>query len=246
MNFKKVNFLSIPIDAATMDETISFIDASITEKKRINHVGVNASKIVDMQSDKALYDSVLSCDMINADGMSVVWAAKFLRLPIPERVTGIDMMERLVELAHKKKLKCYFFGAKENVVKELVNIYTEKYSTELVAGYRNGYYNADEEEEIAHAIADSGADLLFVAMTSPKKELFIEKYSHLFSSVRFTMGVGGSFDVLSGNIKRAPIIIQKCGLEWLFRFIQEPRRMWKRYTIDSFKFMKLVLNEKMK
>lgn len=243
---KKVSFLSIPIDAMTMDETIVFIEESIRCNNKINHVGVNASKIVDMQTDKVLYNSVLSCNMISPDGMSVIWASKLLGKPITERVTGIDMMERLVELAYKKGYRCYFFGTKENIVKKLVDIYKEQYSDELIAGYRNGYYSEDEEESIAIEIGHSGADLLFVAMTSPKKEIFLDKYSNHLASIKFTMGVGGSFDVLSGNIKRAPLFIQRCGLEWFYRLIQEPRRMWKRYTIDSIKFMILVLKDKMK
>ncbi len=244
---KKVSILSIPIDAMTMDETITFIGESIEQNKRINHVGVNASKIVDMQNDKILYNSVLSCNMISADGMSVIWASKILGKSIPERVTGIDMMQNLIELAHKKGYKCYLFGTKEHIVEELVKIYKQKYSDNLIAGYRNGYYREEEEEEeIAKEIGKSGADLLFVAMTSPKKEIFLDKYSKHLASIKFTMGVGGSFDVLSGNIKRSPIFLQKCGLEWFYRLIQEPKRMWKRYTIDSIKFMILILKEKIK
>ena len=133
-----------------------------------------------------------------------------------------------------------FFGATEEVVTKLVNIYKEKYSELIVADQRNGYYDKSQEENIANKIADSGADILFVAITSPKKEIFLNKYKKQLQNVKFIMGVGGSFDVISGKVKRAPIWMQNFGLEWFYRFLQEPGRMWKRYLVGNLKFIYLV------
>ena len=115
---KKVNFLNIPIDVLTMQETLKHIDDAIQKKGRINHVVVNAGKVVAMQTDKELFESVVSCDLINADGQSIVWASRFLGGYLPERVAGADLMQELVKLAAEKKYKCFFLGAKEEIVKK--------------------------------------------------------------------------------------------------------------------------------
>ena len=114
----RVNFIGIPLDNLTMSETIDKIDYAIACNKQIHHCVINAGKVVKMQSDKKLQDSVISSDIINADGMSIVWAARFLGHEIKERVAGIDLMDNLVGLAHKKKYKCFFLGAKNHVVKK--------------------------------------------------------------------------------------------------------------------------------
>jgi N-acetylglucosaminyldiphosphoundecaprenol N-acetyl-beta-D-mannosaminyltransferase len=229
-----------------MYQTIETIDHCIQENGHIQHVVINAGKVVAMQKNKELYNSVVNCDLINVDGQSIVWAARFLGKRIPERVTGIDLMENLVNLAYKQGYKCFFFGAKEEVVSKVAELYAQKYSPDIIAGYRNGYYTQEEEERIAKQISESEANMLFVAITSPRKEIFLNNYKYLLNKVNFTMGVGGSFDVVAGITKRAPRWMQKIGLEWLFRFIQEPRRMWKRYLIGNFQFIKLVLIEKFK
>jgi N-acetylglucosaminyldiphosphoundecaprenol N-acetyl-beta-D-mannosaminyltransferase len=166
-----------------------------------------------------------------------------LNKPLPERVTGIDLMQRLVSLAHAKDYKIYLLGAKEEVVSKMVRTYSNTYSATLVAGSRNGYFKEDEEEEIAMEINMSRANMLFVAMSSPKKEIFLDKYRDLLKNVNLIMGVGGSFDVITGKTKRAPLWMQSSGLEWLYRFLQEPGRMWKRYLIGNTKFVLLVLSE---
>jgi N-acetylglucosaminyldiphosphoundecaprenol N-acetyl-beta-D-mannosaminyltransferase len=239
----RVTILNCPIDTFTMDETISIIDKAIRERKQLHHVVVNAAKLVYMQKDKELYDSVVNCDIINPDGQAVVWASRFLGKPLPERVAGIDLMQNLVKLAFEKKYKIFFLGAKEEIVKKVVEKYSKQYSPDIIAGYRNGYFKKDEEEIVARQIADSGADILFVAISSPKKEIFLNKYKHIIK-VPFIMGVGGSFDVVADKVKRAPQWMQKAGLEWFYRFLQEPRRMWKRYLYTNSMFIYLVLKEK--
>lgn len=236
--------LNADIVSLTMAETLSTIIWSINERNALNQIVVNAGKLVDMQSNRALYESVRDADMVNADGMAVVWASKFLGDPLPERVAGIDLMIRLVELSAKEGFKIFFFGAKEQVVSKVVDRYKAEYGENIVAGYRNGYYNKDEEENIAKEIAASNADILFVAITSPKKEIFLNRYKHILN-IPFTMGVGGSFDVVAGETKRAPVWMQNLGLEWFYRFIQEPKRMWKRYLIGNTIFVYLIIKQKL-
>lgn len=236
----KQKFLNIPIDALTMSETLERVDLAIKLKKQIHHTVVNAGKVVMMQSNKELEKSVLEADIINADGQSIVWAANLLGCNLPERVSGIDLMEALVKRSYDKGYKCFFFGATQQVVTKLVNIYKDQYSESIIAGKRNGYYDRSQEENIANKIAESGADILFVAITSPKKEIFLNRYKNQLQNVKFIMGVGGSFDVIAGKVKRAPIWMQNFGLEWFYRFLQEPRRMWKRYLVGNLKFIYLV------
>jgi N-acetylglucosaminyldiphosphoundecaprenol N-acetyl-beta-D-mannosaminyltransferase len=126
----------------------------------------------------------------------------------------------------------------------VVSHYKEKYSPKIIAGYRNGYFTKEEEPKIAKEIAESGANILFVAITSPKKENFLYENRETLKVVNFIMGVGGSFDVVSGLVKRAPSWMQRSGLEWFYRLIQEPKRMWKRYLIGNSKFIFLILKEK--
>jgi N-acetylglucosaminyldiphosphoundecaprenol N-acetyl-beta-D-mannosaminyltransferase len=131
------------------------------------------------------------------------------------------------------------------VVKSVVNKYTDQYESNIIAGYRNGYFTKEDEQDIAIEIANSGANILFVAISSPTKENFLYENKELLNKVNFIMGVGGSFDVVSGQIKRAPLWMQKIGLEWFYRLAQEPRRMWKRYLIGNIKFITLVINWKL-
>jgi len=242
----KIEFLGIPVDALTMQETVSYINDTIKDGKRINHVVINAGKVVAMQTDNQLFESVVSCDLINADGQSIVWASKFLGKHLPGRVAGIDLMEELVHLAAQMNYKCFFFGAKEKVVCQVVDLYTKKYGSSIIAGYRNGYFADEDEPGIARLIAESGAQLLFVAITSPRKENFMYNYREELAGVNFTMGVGGSFDVIAGFTKRAPIWMRNNGLEWLYRLAQEPRRMWRRYFFGNLKFIGLVVKERCK
>jgi N-acetylglucosaminyldiphosphoundecaprenol N-acetyl-beta-D-mannosaminyltransferase len=238
---KRIDFLSIPIDALTMEETLSAIDSVIQSKSQMHHTVVNAGKIVLMSKDPQLFKSVTEADLINADGQAVVWAARLMGKKLPERVAGIDLMNRLIERAHQNGYKAFFFGAKEEIVKKVVQVVSEKYSPAVVAGYRNGYFKPEDAPRIAEQISKSGAQLLFVAISSPTKENFLHQYKDFLQNVNFIMGVGGSFDVLAGLVQRAPVWMQKMGLEWLYRFLQEPVRMCRRYTIGNLEFMALVM-----
>jgi N-acetylglucosaminyldiphosphoundecaprenol N-acetyl-beta-D-mannosaminyltransferase len=242
----RIQILNTTIDNFSMKETLEIIDKRIASQQSLHHVVVNAGKIVAMQDDAQLMQSVNEADLINADGQAVVWASKILGKPLKERVAGIDLMSSLVEMAHTKGYKIFFLGAKQEVLKKVVQNYSQQYSNNIIAGYRNGYFSREDEKEIAQQIADSGAQILFVAISSPTKENFLYKHRQNLSKVNFVMGVGGSFDVVSGLVKRAPKWMQNTGLEWLYRLLQEPQRMWKRYLLGNTKFVLLVIKEWLK
>jgi len=241
----RIQMLNSPIDAVTMEETLQIIEQAIISRKPLRHVVVNAAKLVNMQADEQLYNSVVTCDLINADGQSVVWASRFLGKSLPERVAGIDIMESLVELAFTKGYKIFLLGAKQEVVQKVAETYSAKYSPKIIVGYHHGYFKEAEEYRIAEIISASNADILFVAISSPRKEIFLKKHEELIR-IPFVMGVGGSFDVVAGITKRAPLWMQKTGMEWFYRFLQEPRRMWKRYLVTNSVFIYYVFREKFK
>jgi bacterial polymer biosynthesis proteins, WecB/TagA/CpsF family len=237
---KPIYLLGTPVHNLTMEETLKVVDETIRNRKHIHHTVVNAGKIVSMHKNPTLKESVVNADLINADGQAVVWASKIFGQPLRERVAGIDLMEKLVEMAYRNKYKIFFFGAKESVLRKMVDKYSRQYSPDIIAGYRNGYFKKEEERGIARQIADSGANILFVAISSPVKENFLYQNRDLLKSVNFIMGVGGSFDVVAGHVKRAPLWMQKGGLEWAYRVYQEPRRMFKRYLVGNTRFIGLM------
>lgn len=240
---RRYKVLNTYVDAISMDETIQEVEKIIERRAPVQHVVVNAAKVNLMERDPILRRIINSCQLINADGVSVVWAAKVLGIPVKERVTGCDLFLNLVRLASQKGYRIYLFGAKEEVIIKVKRIFEEKYPSLQIAGYRNGYFTEAEEPEIVKNMAESNADMMFVAFSSPKKEYWINKYLNQLN-IPFVMGVGGSFDVVAGVTKRAPVWMQKHGLEWFYRFIQEPGRMWKRYFIGNIKFVVLTYKTK--
>ena len=219
-----------------MEETIAEVEKIIKAGKPTQHVVINALKVNLMNENAELQKIVNACPLINADGASIVWAAKKLGVPLTERVAGIDLFENLVKLAAEKGYKIYLFGAKEEVVQKVKKIFEEKYPTLQIVGVRNGYFTEADEPEIVKNMAESGADMMFVAFSSPKKEFWVNKYLNDLN-IPFVMGVGGSFDVVAGVTDRAPKWMQDHGLEWFYRFIQEPRRLWNRYVVGNWKFV---------
>lgn len=240
---KRIEFLKAPMDIATMQETVSFIESRIEQKQFLQHVVVNVAKIVNMQKDPVLAESVKACEVINIDGMGVVFGARFLGHDVPERVAGVDLFHELLAMSAKRDFPVFLLGATEEVVSKTVNKVKAQNPDLNIAGYNDGYF-WDDEEVVVNKIRESGAKLLFVAITSPKKENFINKWQDKLG-VNFVMGVGGTFDVVAGKVKRAPLWMQKAGLEWLYRVIQEPGRMWKRYLVTNTKFAWLLIKDKL-
>lgn len=240
---ERIEILNTFADNLTMQETVDAVDEYIIKNKPLHLMGVNADKINELQENERLRNIVNNCEIINADGVSVVWASKKLKKPLKERVAGIDLMQELLKLAEKKGYTVYLLGAKEEIVRKTVDVIQKQYPQISVVGWRNGYFKECDWPSIAEDLKKCKAQLIFVGITSPLKEYFIEYLQNQGLESVF-MGVGGSFDVISGKIPRAPKWVQKMGLEWLFRVIQEPGRLWKRYLIGNTKFIKNVYCEK--
>lgn len=242
MEIAKSFISGVRIDRVSMEETLAQCDQFI--KTRVPHqiVVVNVAKLVKAQTDKYLRHIINEADLVGADGVPLVWLSRALGDPIPGRVNGTDLMEKLVEHAAAKGYSIYFLGAKPEVVRKVIAVYKAKYPGLKVAGYRDGYFRPEEEVKVAEEIRASGADIIFLAFGSPKKEKFVR--DHLYRmNVPLVHGVGGSFDVVAGVTKRAPVWMQKAGLEWFYRMMQEPGRMWKRYLFTNLEFMAVVAAE---
>lgn len=231
------------IDAIDMAEAVDRCRTAL-ETRRTVLVGVlNAAKIVNMRSDAELRNAILDCDMLLADGQSVVWASRVLGQSLPERVAGIDLFEELLGLAHRQQRRIFLLGARPDVLAALRVEINRRWPQAQIVGSQDGYFDDRDAGAIADQIRDARADMLFLGMPSPKKEVFLRRYQHKLH-VPILHGVGGSFDVLAGLTKRAPRLWQRVGLEWAYRLLQEPRRLWKRYLVTNSAFVALTLRER--
>jgi len=239
-----IRIWNIKIDTFTIKQIIDIVEENISGNRfPLQITGVNAETIISSQNDKSLQAAINDSHIVNIDGISVVIGLRILGFRIKERAACPDIFDILLERANTKGYKIYFLGAQEEVVKKMIIKLQNEYSNLQIVGFHNGYFNQENEIEIAEMIKASNADMLFLGIPSPKKELFIRNYLN-FMDVPLCFGVGGVFDIKAGIFKRAPDWMQKVGMEWFYRFMQEPRRMWKRYLIGNTKFIWAVISEK--
>ena len=234
-----VELLGCRIDRLDMDNTVDRCASAIESREFTQHMAINGAKLVALQSDPDLRAIIDSCALVTADGQAVVWASRLLGDPLPERVAGVDLMHRLLELAEERGYRVYFLGAKQHVLKQAIDRLRGMYPRLAIAGFRNGYFAADEGPTVAREIRDARPDILFVAISSPMKEYFLGEHGGTMD-VPFVMGVGGAIDIVAGITRRAPLRWQRMGLEWLYRLLQEPRRMFKRYAVTNTRFTWLL------
>lgn len=237
----KIYMMGCTFDSLSMAETVRIINASIKGQKLLQHCVVNVAKIVHMARDPELKVAVESCDIVNIDGMGVVFGARLLGYDVKERVAGIDLFHNLLALSQDEDYPVFFLGARADVVKQAAFAVQGKYPKLIIAGCHHGYFSG-REQEVVDQVRGSGARLLFVAMTSPIKEKFIARWGAALG-VHFVMGVGGTFDVVAGKVHRAPPWLQKIGFEWFYRALQEPRRLLGRYLKTNVIFFGLLSRE---
>ena len=227
-NNKRITILGVDIDVLTNEETVKIVEQYIRTKTPLHLMGVNADKLNEAKKNPLMREIVNSCGVINADGASVVMASKYLSKSdaLPERVAGIDLMMDLVAMCSEKGYSIYLLGAKQEVVEKTAKELYGLFPNVKIAGFHNGYFKESEWTTISKDIKDKRPDIVFVGITSPTKEYLIE-YLQNNGHEEVFMGVGGSFDVISKEIKRAPEWMQKMNLEWLYRLLKQPSR-WKR------------------
>jgi N-acetylglucosaminyldiphosphoundecaprenol N-acetyl-beta-D-mannosaminyltransferase len=238
----RAEFLGIPVDLLTFDETVGVAVRAMLTRQTTHHVALNVAKLVKAQTDPELRRDVSESHLIGVDGMGIVWGARALGIPVPERVPGVDLMERLLDVCADQGFRPYFLGARQDILERALLVSLERRPRLVFAGYRNGYFKPEQEAGVVDDIRQSGADCLFIAMPTPRKERFLFRYRDRLG-VPFIMGVGGAFDVVAGHVRRAPLGLQRAGLEWLYRTWQEPRRMWRRYASTNAAYARLLGRE---
>ncbi len=225
-------FLGVPLHLLTMEQTVSRIIAAIQERRTIRQVSLTVAKLVTLRRDAELAADVIGADIVSADGMGIVIGARLLGVGVPERVAGVDLMEILLSRCAELGFRPYLLGARPEVLDQAIERLAVRHPTLRMAGSHHGYYTPAEEADVVAEILATGPDCLFVGMPTPRKERFMARH-HAALNIPFIMGVGGGLDVLAGVVRRAPTAWQNAGLEWLYRTLQEPRRMWRRYLTTN-------------
>lgn len=230
---KTVDILGVPIDSITMSEAVERIGAFLAEDGVHSIFTPNSEILMSSQRDPVLRNILINADMLVADGAGVVLASKILRHSVPEKVSGVDLVYRVLKAYEQKHLRCFLLGSKPGVAEEAaVKIITD-FPGIIIAGFRDGYFNEDQNEEVIDAINASKADILLVALGAPKQEKWIASNKNNLN-VKICIGVGGTLDILSGRVKLAPDFFRRNGLEWLYRLYKEPRRAKRMLDLPRF------------
>jgi N-acetylglucosaminyldiphosphoundecaprenol N-acetyl-beta-D-mannosaminyltransferase len=237
-----VRILNGVFDPITLPETVQRASALIKARQRGTICTVNVAILMMMREDPRLQAFVDRAAIVVADGEPLVWTSRVLGQALPERVAGVDLVDELSAEAEREGYGVYLLGAHRSTVDRVAERIRKRHRNIRMCGVADGYFSAAEAGERAKAIADSGAHLLIVGMGVPKQEWFLEEHWEKLG-VNVAIGVGGSFDVLAGLRRRAPINVQRVGMEWAFRLAQEPRRLWKRYLATNSTFIYHVSRE---
>lgn len=235
----RVELLGAPVDALSIDETEEQVAGLVNRGGGCYVVTLNPEYLYRAQKDIRLMEVVKSANLVTADGEGIVWACRVAGCPVPERVTGIDLMLRLVNRAAREGWKVFLLGAAPGVAEEAADELRKNNPHLQVVGTHHGYFKEEEERDILEVIKQCSPHIIFVAIGAPRQELWISRHLNEISCL--AMGVGGSFDVVSGNIKRAPLWIQRLKVEWLYRLLKEPAR-WRRMLVLP-KFVWLVIKK---
>jgi len=242
---RRIDFLGSPLDLLTPPELLDEAKNALLGGQRLRLEGLNVAKLVDARSTPVLMSALEDAERVHIDGAGISLGLKLLGLPVPPRRAGIDLLGDLCALAADTGTSVYLLGARPDVVELTAQHLRGRYPTLNIAGIRDGYYSDAQEDAVVETIRASGADMLFIGMSSPKKERLLQKHwAHL--GVKVGMGVGGSFDVLSGKLPRAPRWMQVIAMEWFFRLMMEPRRLLWRYVKTNSAFVFLLIFARVK
>jgi N-acetylglucosaminyldiphosphoundecaprenol N-acetyl-beta-D-mannosaminyltransferase len=238
---RRIDILGCPFDAITEDETVDLVFRWREERPRRSHhlITVNVAILMMAREDPKLRAAIENADLVVVDGKPLVWSARWLKAPVPEKVSGVDLMKRLLEEGNERGLSIFLLGTTQQRLDVLERVIRAKYPKVRIAGLRNGYFKAPDYPEVVRQIREAKADLLLVGMPAPFKEIWCEEQREALQTPAI-LGVGGAFDVLAGFVPRAPRLLQEAGLEWAWRLAMEPRKLWKRYLVTNSGFLALL------
>jgi len=240
-SFARSMILDCPVDRITLAQCVSYFKQVLREGRHCHIVMVNAAKLVKARRDRELKEVIENADLVGADGVPIVWASRLLGQPLPGRVNGTDLMHELFIASARYGWRLYLLGAKPEIIQNVVDNIRRQLPTINIVGYRHGYFESpDEELKVIEQINAAKPDILMLGFSTPMKEKWVRRHKDRLNAP-IIHGVGGSFDIVGGLTKRAPLWMQSSGLEWLFRLVQEPGRMWRRYLSTNTVFMWLVL-----
>jgi len=247
LNIRRVSILGAQIDNLTINELLDRIVGIISLRTPCFIITANVDHLIVRRKDKKFENAYKNARLVVPDGMPLVWASKFLGNPIKERITGTDLLMNISELSAEKGYSIFLLGAAKGVAEKLGRVLQDKYPKLRIVGISSPRFGFEkdriENEKVMSFIRDKSVDILFTALGSPKGEKWIrENYRSL--NVTLSLNIGAVFDFVAGKIARAPLWIQRCGFEWLWRLIKEPRRLWKRYLLRDMTFFYLVLKQR--
>ena len=232
---KRVDILDVPVDCVTMDQAVDWADLRMTQPEPATVIAVNPEKVMKAKTDPVLHQLLRSAGLLIPDGIGVVIAARWLGLGYAERVPGAELMPRLCELAARRGYSIFLYGASPDVNERAKTNLQKQYPTLNIVGSEHGFTKTVDMPKVVERINAAAPDFLFIALGSPKQELWMSTYvQHL--RVKVCQGVGGTFDVLAGRVKRAPWLFRSVHLEWLYRLLSQPRRLLRQTALPRFAF----------
>ncbi len=247
MENNKIQFLNTYINNITMEETLHYIDSFITENKKSYIVPINVDVVTKIEEDPYLKKIADNASLVLVDGTPLIWISKLLKMPVKEKVSGSDLIPSVCEMAADKGYTIFFLGGKDEVARQAKEKLEQRHTSIKVVGTYSpplGFENDNKElEKINHTISKASPDILVVCFGCPKQEKFIYENINKYDA-KISICAGATIDFLAGNVKRAPQWMSNYGLEWFYRFTQEPKRLFKRYFIDDMKIFKLVMKYK--
>jgi N-acetylglucosaminyldiphosphoundecaprenol N-acetyl-beta-D-mannosaminyltransferase len=238
----RIYMRGVPVDAMSLDQVEEDLCRRIRDRIKTHVVFINAAKVVGFSKDHKLQGAITRAGLSLADGVPIVWASRLYGNPLPGRVNGTDLMERLVSRAAREGFRVFLLGGTKEIVHAVAEEFKRRSPGLKIVGIQDGYFSDSQNDEIVARINESRADILLVGMSTPRKETWADETLHALN-VSVCQGVGGSFDVVAGHVSRAPRWMQRFGLEWFYRFLQEPRRMGPRYLITNPLFVKQITGD---
>lgn len=229
---KRLNILGVGVDTFDMKGATDFLMSAIEKDGLTSVYTPNSEIILHAYKNPDYCEALNRADLITPDGIGVVYASKILRRPLPERVSGFDLANELLKKCATSGKTLYLFGGKPGVAQRAAEKIVSLYPGINIVGISDGYFDAEKEQKIIDDINDKSPDILFVCLGFPKQEYWIDAHSDL--NARVAMGIGGSLDVFAGEVKRAPEIFQKLGLEWLYRLMKQPSRFIRMLALPKF------------
>lgn len=239
MKPRRIEILGVPVDCVTMAAALDYVDELIASGGRSAVFAINPEKVMKAREDPWLLEQIRAAALLVPDGIGVVWAARVLGLAELERVPGADLMQRLCARAAERSYRVFLYGARPEVNSATRKVLETRYPGLQIVGHRDGYVQEAGMPGLVEEINRSGADLLFVALGSPKQEKWMATWLPKLG-VKVCQGVGGTFDVISGHVPRAPASWQAMNLEWAYRLVKEPRRLVRQSALPRFTLQVLI------